>query len=190
MGGAFATGRTGRVDGASSTGPTAVGYDVSAHPLAFRTRGGTGDGASGRGLGTTSSPRCGGGGRQGQIGGCGEAVDPSAAAESAGTGRGEEIRVGGSAEAGGVRVECALKFPSRQRLARIGGGARFACSTPTSAFWARGWRRPQIFFRAGARWRPDPRVLLPSTRKAAVNLRIGAIWGLLELLLLLVHAHV
>jgi hypothetical protein len=47
------------------------------------------------------------------IGGCGEAIAASAAVESAGAGRGEEIKLRGGAESG----ECALNFPSHQCLA-------------------------------------------------------------------------
>jgi hypothetical protein len=109
---------------------------VSAHSLAFRTRGGIGDGASGRGRGASDNPRCGGG--RARIGGRGALGDhlrlrgrpwvlPRPRNRPAPAG---ERRSG--SETSRKREEHALKFPSHQRLTRDGGRAWFALSTPTS----------------------------------------------------------
>jgi hypothetical protein len=108
--------------------------DMSAHSLPFRTRGDAGD--------TTINPRCGGGWR-GRISGRGVMGDHRLLREGhrcfhgSGIGRRRSWRGDRAAEAARNRVEHALKFPSCQRLARVGGRARFALSTPTSAGWGR-----------------------------------------------------
>jgi hypothetical protein len=79
----------------------------------------------------------------------------------------------GGAERGG----CGLKCPSHQRLARDGGGLGLPLNPNKYRFRAHGWRSSQIFFGAGAGWGSNPCVFLPPTRKPAINLRVGAIWG-------------
>jgi hypothetical protein len=136
--------RADRRSGRRTGGPSNLAYcgrlplpdDVSPHPLLFRPRGGAGDGASARDRGTTINPRYGG---RGQIGGRGALGDLRRL-----RGRHQSFRGGGigrrrsgsgnrAAEAARNQWGGALKFPFRQCLARVGGRARFALSTPRCA---------------------------------------------------------
>jgi hypothetical protein len=83
-------------------------------------------------------------------------------------------------------VERALKCPSCQRLARVGGRARFALLTPTSASHGRADSdAPKFICGSATDIGSGLRIFLTLTRKPAVILRVEAKWvGLLELLLL------
>jgi hypothetical protein len=107
--------------------------------------------------GTTVNPRCGGGGR-GQIGGRGALGDHRRlrgrhqSFRGGGIGRRRSGRGNRAAEAAQNKWGGALKFPSRQRLARVGGRARFALSTPRCAGSGRADGGAPKFFRVGDGW--------------------------------------
>jgi hypothetical protein len=102
-------------------------------------------------------------------------------APALGIGRGTREQLGSVAATGGTEgifAVAALKCPSRQRLARVGGRARFALSTPTSAGQGRAdGGAPKFFCGSGKDGGSVPCNFLAPTRKPAVILPVEAIWG-------------